>query len=169
VTSDEIALQLEVERLYTRYAAAIDEFRLEDWCALFCEDCFYAIVPRDNFDRGLPLAIMRCESRAMLADRARAIRETMMYEPRYVRHQITNVSVSQRGQTPLRNAPLPNAINAQANYAVFEVLPDELPKVLSVGRSIDTIVREADGALRFREKRVVYDSVLVPNSIIYPL
>jgi 3-phenylpropionate/cinnamic acid dioxygenase small subunit len=173
VTPEEIALQLEVERLYTRYAAAIDELRLDDWCALFCEDCFYAIVPRDNFDRGLPLAIMRCESRAMLADRARAIRETMMYEPRYVRHQITNVCVTngvpQRGQTPLRNAPLQNAIAARANYAVFEVLPDELPKVLSVGRSIDTIVREADGVLRFREKRVVYDSVLVPNSIIYPL
>ena len=48
MTPEEIALQLEVERLYTRYAAAIDELRLDDWCALFCEDCFYAIVPRDN-------------------------------------------------------------------------------------------------------------------------
>jgi salicylate 5-hydroxylase small subunit len=159
VTPEEAALQLEVERLYTRYAAAIDELRLDDWCALFCEDCFYAIQPRDNFDRGLPLAIMRCESRAMLADRVRAIRETMMYEPRYVRHQITNVWIDK----------LAPAIESQANYAVFEVLPDELPKILSVGRSIDRIVREADGALRFREKRVVYDSVLVPNSIIYPL
>ena len=168
MTPDEVALQFEVERLYTRYAAAIDELRLDDWCALFCETCFYAIQPRDNFDRGLPLAIMRCESRAMLADRVRAIRETMMYEPRYIRHQITNVqidssAVTRRGQTPLRN------IESQANYAVFEVLPDELPKVLSVGRTIDRIVREEDGALRFREKRVVYDSVLVPNSIIYPL
>ena len=155
----EPALQLEVERLYTRYGAAIDELRLEEWCELFCEDCFYTIVPRDNFDRGLPLAIMRCESRAMLADRVRAIRETMMYEPRYVRHQITNVWISSTVPT----------IEARASYSVFEVLPDELPRILSVGRSLDRIEREADGALRFREKRVVYDSVLVPNSIIYPL
>lgn len=159
MTFDDVALQLEVERLYTTYATAIDDLRLDDWCALFCEDCFYTIQPRDNYDRGLPLAIMRCESRAMLADRVRAIRETMMYEPRYIRHQITNVRID-------KTSP---SIEAQANYSVFEVLPDELPKILSVGRSIDRIEREADGALRFREKRVVYDSVLVPNSIIYPL
>jgi salicylate 5-hydroxylase small subunit len=154
-----IALQYELERLYSDYAAAIDDGRLDDWCELFWEECFYAIIGRDNYDRGLPLAIMRCESRAMLADRARAIRETMLYEPRYVRHQISNIRVLSADA----------AIHAQVNYAVFEVLPDELPRVLSVGRSIDLIQRGADGALRFREKRVVYDSVLVPNSIIYPL
>ena len=155
----DIALQFELEQLYSRYGAAIDDGRLDDWCELFWEDCFYAIIPRDNYDRGLPLAIMGCESRAMLKDRARAIRETMMYEARYVRHQITNVRVLQ----------VDAAIHAEANYVVFEVLADELPKILSVGRSIDLIERSADGALRFRDKRVVYDSVLVPNSIIYPL
>ena len=152
-------LQYEVEQLYSRYAAAIDDGRLDEWPEFFTEECFYAIVPRDNFERGLPLAVMRCESRDMLKDRARAIRETMMYEPRYVRHQITNVRIER----------VDESIHAQANYAVFEVLMDELPKVLSVGRSIDLIRREPDGALRFREKRAVYDSVLVPNSIIYPL
>jgi 3-phenylpropionate/cinnamic acid dioxygenase small subunit len=155
----DIALQFDVEQLYSSYAAAIDDGRLDDWCELFWEECFYAIIPRDNYDRGLPLAIMRCESRAMLKDRARAIRETMMFEPRYVRHQITNVRILQGDA----------AIHAQANYVVFEVLADELPKILSVGRSIDLIERDVDGALRFRDKRVVYDSVLVPNSIIYPL
>jgi 3-phenylpropionate/cinnamic acid dioxygenase small subunit len=166
VTGHDVALQLQLERLYSDYGAAIDELRLEDWCELFTDECFYAIVPRDNFDRGLPLAIMRCESKAMLRDRVRAIRETMMYEPRYVRHQITNVRI---GVQHWGQAPMLNTFDAQASYVVFEVLPDELPKILSVGRSIDRIERGADGALRFREKRVVYDSVLVPNSIIYPL
>jgi 3-phenylpropionate/cinnamic acid dioxygenase small subunit len=158
-TPSHIALQYELEQLYSAYAAAIDDGRLDDWCELFADECFYAIIGRDNYDRGLPLAIMRCESRAMLADRARAIRETMLYEPRYLRHQISNVR--------LLSADGP--LHVQANYAVFEVLPDELPRVLSVGRSIDLVERGSDGALRFREKRVVYDSVLVPNSIIYPL
>ena len=171
MTEHDGALQLELERLYSDYASAIDELRLEDWCELFTDECFYAIVPRDNFDRGLPLAIMRCESKAMLRDRVRAIRETMMYEPRYVRHQITNVRVQHWGSDWASHAPMLNAPmwDTQANYVVFEVLADELPKILSVGRSIDRIERCADGALRFREKRVVYDSVLVPNSIIYPL
>ncbi len=156
----EVALQLELEQLYSAYAAAIDDGRLDDWCELFFEDCFYAIVPRDNYDRGLPLAIMRCESRAMLYDRTRAIAQTMMFEPRYVRHQITNARILARDAGVMR---------CQANYVVFEVLSDELPKILSVGRAIDIVERDADGALRFREKRIVYDSVLIPNSIIYPL
>ena len=60
-------------------------------------------------------------------------------------------------------------MTVSANYSVIEVLHDELPKILSVGRYLDVVSRDADGALRFREKRVVYDSVLVPNTIVYPL
>ena len=61
-----LALQFEVEELYSRYAALLDDGPLADWPGLFAETCFYEIMPRDNFDRGLPLAIMRCESRGML-------------------------------------------------------------------------------------------------------
>ena len=57
----------------------------------------------------------------------------------------------------------------RANYSVFEVLDGELPRVFSVGRYLDLICATADGTLQFQEKRVVYDSVLVPNTIVYPL
>jgi len=48
-------------------------------------------------------------------------------------------------------------------------LRDELPRILSVGRYLDVIQRRDDGALEFKEKRCVYDSVLVPNTIVYPV
>ena len=60
-------------------------------------------------------------------------------------------------------------ISARANYSVIEVLEGELPKILSVGRYIDLVALSDGGTLRFAEKRVVYDSVLVPNTIVYPL
>ena len=56
----------------------------------------------------------------------------------------------------------------RANYSVIEVLNDDLPRILSAGRYLDRVVLE-NGLLRFKEKRVIYDSVLVPNSLIYPL
>ena len=56
----------------------------------------------------------------------------------------------------------------EANYAVFETLIDELTRVFNVGRYIDRIIHEA-GQLKFAEKHCVYDSLLVPNSLIYPL
>jgi salicylate 5-hydroxylase small subunit len=40
--------------------------------------------------------------------------------------------------------------------------------VFNCGRYFDRIVREG-GALKFREKLAVFDSELIPNSIIYPI
>ncbi len=148
-----------LEDLYTDYARLLDDGPLEAWPDLFLEDCLYLAIPRDNFDAGLPLATLRCESRGMLTDRVRAVHETIMYEPRYLRHHITQISPRQRSD---------GQIDVTANYSVVEVLHDELPRILSVGRYLD-IVAEQDGELRFAEKRVVYDSVLVPNTIVYPL
>ena len=156
----DVALQLEVEDLYSRYGALLDDGPLRDWPDLFAEECLYLVIPRDNYDRGLPLAIIRCESRGMLVDRIRATQETIMHEPRYLRHQITNVRIV--GGDVRR-------FDTVANYCVFEVLRDELPRILNVGRYVDVIQRSDDGALEFKEKRCVYDSVLVPNTIVYPV
>ena len=150
----------QLEALYIRYARLLDDGPLEEWPSLFTEECLYLVIPRDNFDQGLPMAIMRCESRGMLEDRVRAVQETIMYEPRYLRHQITNVEgvLTEEGH-----------ISATANYSVIEVLEGELPKILSVGRSLDRVAVTADGRLQFAEKRIVYDSVMVPNTIVYPI
>ena len=77
-----VELRLEIEDLCAEYCAALDDGRYEDWPELFTEECLYRIVPRDNFDRGLPIALMHCESRLMLRDRVVAVRETAYYAPR---------------------------------------------------------------------------------------
>jgi salicylate 5-hydroxylase small subunit len=40
--------------------------------------------------------------------------------------------------------------------------------VYNVGRYIDTVVTTPDG-LKFSERVCVYDSEMIPNSIIYPI
>ncbi len=152
-------VRYEIEDLFAEYAAVLDAVELERWPELFTEACFYEIIPRENYDRGLPLAIMRCESQRMLKDRVLAIRDTMMYEPRYMRHLISGIRVT--GQSAA-------GITVEANYAVFETLLDGMTRVFNVGRYLDRLVREA-GELKFAEKHCVFDSVLVPNSLIYPL
>ena len=157
--------------LFDRYGALLDDGPLEAWPELFTEACDYRVIPRDNFDAGLPLAIMRCESRGMLMDRVHSVQETIMHEPRYLRHQITNVRGSAQDD---------GSINVAANYLVVEVLPDALPQILSVGRYLGRVVNEppasdtgsgtgANGGLVIQALTVVYDSVLVPNTIVYPL
>jgi len=46
-------------------------------------------------------------------------------------------------------------------------LPEPTP-VFNVGRSLDEIVR-TPGGLRFASRLAIYDSELIPNSIIYPI
>ena len=82
-----------------------------------------------------------------------------MHEPRYLRHHITQI----------RPVPDGDTFRVAANYSVVEVLQDQLPRILSVGRYLDVLARDGDGALRFTHKRVIYDSVMVPNTIVYPL
>lgn len=157
--NERLWLRLELEELNAAYAAALDEDALEQWPELFVEDATYRIVPRDNHERGLPLAVMHCESRAMLVDRVAALRRASVYAPRFLRHLISGVRVLRL------DGPL---IHAAANYAVLQTLPEALTTVFSAGRYIDEIVRE-DGVLQFRSRTVVFDSVLVPGSLVYPL
>jgi salicylate 5-hydroxylase small subunit len=137
--------------LFARHGDLLDEDRFDEWVELFTDDCLYLVIARENVERGLPLATIRCESKGYLKDRVVAVRETSMYAPRSQRHVI--------------GAPLQDDDGAwAASYAVFQTLHDEHTQVFSTGRYV---ARVHDG--RFAELRVIYDSTLVPNSIVKPL
>jgi salicylate 5-hydroxylase small subunit len=147
-----------IEELNFAYAAAIDD-ELERWAEFFTPDAIYRVIARENFDRGFPIATVLCEGHGMMHDRVTAIRQTMVYLPRTVRHAVTNVRILERDGSRVR---------ATANFTVHESYPAEASKLLVVGRYLDTIER-VDGALRFTEKICVYDGNLVLGSLIYPL
>ena len=60
------------------------------------------------------------------------------------------------------------ALHAVTNYAVYESTLDRTTEVFNVGRYIDRIVVE-DGRLKFAEKLCVFDTSLVPTSLIFPI
>jgi 3-phenylpropionate/cinnamic acid dioxygenase small subunit len=152
-------LRLALEELYAEYIGCLDEERFEDWPGFFTDPCVYKIVPRENFERGLPLATWLCESRGYLLDRVAAIRKTAMYAPRRMRRMVSAVRVLGWKD---------GTLEVHANYLALETLQDELTRVFNTGQYHDILVVE-DGRLRFREKVCVFDSALVPNSLIYPL
>ena len=145
--------------LYTNYAVAVDNNEWDRWPEFFVDDCVYKIQPRENYDRGFPLATLAFESKSMLKDRVYGMTETIFHDPYYQRHvvgipQVTAVSAEH--------------IEAQANYAVFRTKPDELTTVFNVGRYIDS-VRRTPGGLKFASRICVFDSEMIANSIIYPI
>lgn len=156
---DRLLLQLEIDQLNAAYAAALDERRFDDWPGFFLEDGRYKVQARENFDRGLPLALMALESRAMMKDRVYGITQTIYHGPYYTRHVIGAAQVLQEAG---------DVVTAQANYAVFRTRPGGVSEVYNVGRYIDELVRTQAG-LRLRSRLCVYDSEMVLNSLIYPV
>ncbi|MEA2719356.1 MAG: salicylate 5-hydroxylase small subunit [Candidatus Eremiobacteraeota bacterium] len=150
--------RLRVEELYARYACCLDDRRFEEWPELFTDECVYRVVPRENYDRGLPLATLSFESKGMLRDRVYAITETLFHEPYYTRHLVSGILV----------APDGGGFRARANYLVVRTKAGALSELYNAGRYVDHIVEDA-GTLRFKEKLCVFDSELIPNSLIYPI
>lgn len=157
---DSLLLHHQIDQLNAACAAALDERRFDAWPEFFAEDGRYIVQARENFDRGLPLALLNLESRGMLKDRVYGITQTIYHAPYYTRHVVSPAQVlGQEG----------GVIRAQAHYAVFRTKPGDASEVYNVGRYIDELVRDASGALRFRLRRCVYDSEMVLNSLIHPV
>ncbi len=150
---------LALTQLYARYSSTVDAGDWDGWCEFFTDDCVYRLVPRENHERGLPLATLSFESKGMLQDRAYAIRETLFHDPYYQRHVVG---------APRVLAVHRDRFESEANYAVFRTKLSELTTVFNVGRYLDIVVRTAQG-LKFASRVCVYDSEMIPNSIIYPI
>ena len=150
---------LALTQLYASYASTLDAGDFDGWCEFFTDDCSYRLVPRENHERGLPLATLSFESKGMLKDRAYAVRETLFHDPYYQRHVV--------GVPHLLRVEA-DRFECEANYAVFRTKLSELTTVFNVGRTLDTVVRTAEG-FKFASRVCVYDSEMIPNSIIYPI
>jgi salicylate 5-hydroxylase small subunit len=94
-----------------------------------------------------------------LKDRVYGISETIFHDPYYQRHVVG---------APRILAVDDAGIDAEANYAVFRTKPEAMTTVFNVGRYIDRVVRTGEG-LRFRSRLCVFDSEMIPTSIIYPI
>ena len=150
---------LDLNQLYADYASAVDSGHWDLWPEFFTDDCIYRLQPRENHERGFPLATLSFTSKGMLKDRVYGIQETLFHDPYYQRH-VVGAPVIHRADA--------SGIQCEANYAVFRTKLDGPSTVFNVGRYIDTIVRTPEG-LKFAQRLCIFDSEMIPNAIIYPI
>lgn len=158
-TSSNNQTLFELIHLYSDYAAAVDSAQWEKWIDFFTDECEYKIQPRENYDRGFPLCTLALLSKNMLKDRVYGIHETLYHDPYYQRHVVG---------LPIVREEKDNVIIAEANYAVFRTKLSGESTVFNVGRYLDRITRVSTG-LKFNSRLCIYDSEMIPNSIIYPI
>jgi salicylate 5-hydroxylase small subunit len=59
-------------------------------------------------------------------------------------------------------------LHVEANYAVFRTKFDKESTVYNVGRYLDIIVPTEQG-MKFAQRLCIFDSEMIPNSMIYPI
>jgi 3-phenylpropionate/cinnamic acid dioxygenase small subunit len=154
-----LELHFEIERLNTEYAHVLDNERYDEFPDFFVEDCLYRVVPRENHLLNLPIAVIHCESKGMIKDRMYAARESTMAEPRTLRHLISNIRVLEASEEEIR---------AEANVLILQTMINRMTEIVLSGFYLDRIVR-SEGRFRFKERLCIYDSLLLPNSLVAPV
>lgn len=155
----EIARQLELENLYSDYAACLDSDGLEHWPDFFVEDCLYRVTSSENYEADLPLGLIYATSRNMLKDRVSALRRANIYEPQRYRHLIANVRI-QRDDV--------DALEVAANFLVVRTMQDGQMTLFAAGRYLDSVVRGVAG-WHFAKKTVILDSRQIDTLLAIPL
>lgn len=157
--SDELVLRLELQHLQDQYIAAIDGDRLEDWPKLFVEDCLYEIVPQENEEAGLPAPVMYCDNAAMMRDRVVSLRNANIYAQPHYRHITSGMVCAMTG---------PDTATMRSSYVVVNTTYQGESYVYQAGEYRDVVVRTADG-WRFKQRRVIYDTLRVQTLLAYPV
>ena len=153
------AVRRQVEDLLHAVARAIDDDRLEAFPEFFAPDGTYKVMSRFNHERGLPLAQINCANRSMIVDRIASLRQANIYAPHRYRHMISGIEVT----------PMPDgSLAARANYLVVRTMEEGPSALFSSGEYRDRIVSEG-GALRFRERLVLFDSKSIETLLVIPL
>jgi anthranilate 1,2-dioxygenase small subunit/terephthalate 1,2-dioxygenase oxygenase component beta subunit len=156
-----IDLQLRVQNLNARYVETIDDNKLELWPDLFTAEGCYRVTTVENFERGLPLALIYARSRAMLRDRVRSLREANVYEAQRYRHVVGPALIGTEHDGEIR---------AQTSFMVARIMHTGEVTLFATGCYRDRVILGAAGAeARFAEKIVILDSRLIDTLLAIPL
>jgi anthranilate 1,2-dioxygenase small subunit len=145
--------------LLAEYGALLDGAQYDEWLGLFADECRYNVVSRENYDRDLPAALIFCDSRAVLEDRIRALREANKYNIHTDRHLIG----LPRLLSPAADGPM-----VEASFAVFQTDQEGATRLFATGLYRDRLELAGDD-LKIRDKLVLLDTFAVPTLLATPL
>lgn len=148
-----------IHDLLAEYGALLDAEKYDEWLGLFAVECRYNVMPRENYDRGLPAALMFCDSRAMLEDRIRALREANKFNIHTDRHLIG---------LPRIVGPAAEALEIEAPFAVYQTDQEGETRLFATGLYRDSLVA-GQGGPRIRDKLILLDTFAVPSLLATPL
>jgi len=157
--SSDLSLRQELLALQDEYISTLDTDALELWPEMFVDDCLYEIIPKENFDLGLPAPVIWCDSKKMLRDRVVSLRHANIFQPAVYRHFVSGLSFQ---------AAADGAVAMRSSYLVINTSQLGQSVVYQTGRYHDVVVRDG-GRWRFRGKRAIYDTSRIQTALAVPI
>lgn len=143
--------------LLAEYGARLDAGEYAEWLGLFAPECRYSVIPRENYERGLPAGLIYCDSRAMLEDRIMALREANKYNIHTDRHLIG-----------LPRFVTTDDLSVEAPFGVYQTDQEGATRLFATGLYRDRLEFSRNG-LRICDKLVLLDTFAVPTLLASPL
>lgn len=157
------ALLRTVDELQQDYIEALDRGDMAGWLAAFspAAAASYVCISAENDDRDFGLALMLDDCRARLEDRVTFVTQVWAgtFQAYRMRHFVQRTSARQAGD---------GILQVHSNFAIMMTPEGGTSALLAVGHYQDRIVIEGDGTARFLEKKVVYDTTVLPRYVVYP-
>lgn len=154
------ALREILEDLIFDYAYTLDDEDIDRWPQFFTESGVYHLTTKENYDADLPIGIIRCVGRGMMADRVKAFHTANIFEPHSYNHMV-NRPLFAMGATQ-------GTYNARSNFQVTRIMQDGRAEPFATGRYLDAIVVEK-GVAKFQERIVVLDSRQIDILMVVPI
>jgi 3-phenylpropionate/cinnamic acid dioxygenase small subunit len=156
--------------LLARYVRVVDDpRRIEEWPGLFTDQAEYIVITRENHERGLPVAVIRDDTKERILDRVTIIREfwgaggraeDRHYNDVVPRHVVGPAWVEPAGT---------GEVLVGANFVVYQTVQvDSSPRLLAVGEYRD-VVEFVGTTARFKSKIVILDTPVLQDVFVYPL
>jgi 3-phenylpropionate/cinnamic acid dioxygenase small subunit len=154
-----LRMRLRIDALNADYAQTIDDDRLETWPSFFTEAGVYRVITRENRAQGLPVALVYCKGRGMMADRIVAMRTANIFEPHVYCHVV--------GATRIV-ALEPGGCSAETNFSVLRTMADGATSIFACGKYVDRIFDDGK-TLQFAERTAVIDSRRIDTLLVIPI
>ena len=152
----------QIDALQARYVHALDNRDLQAWVDTFdtARDSSYFCISAENEENGLPIALMYDDCRDRIEDRVVFIEKIWVdtFQDYRSRHFIECTHCEQIDE---------RTYALETNFAVLFTPETGRTGVQVSGVYKDRIIVDGEGA-RFRSRRAVYDTTILPRYIVYP-
>lgn len=152
----------QIDALQARYIHALDHKNFHDWVDTFSPDpeASYFCISAENEDSHLPIALMYDDCRDRIEDRVVFIKKIWVgtFQDYSTRHFIQRTHAEPSGD---------DIYAVTTNFSIIYTPETGHSEVQVAGVYQDQIHVQETGA-KFKSKRAIYDTTILPRYIVYP-